>query len=252
VYLWNESEVKSAQVVGLDRVSDLALLKISHNKPLPFLQLADSDAVEVGEFAVAIGNPFGLNHSLTDGLISAKHRRLHEGKAGQYEDFLQTSAQINPGNSGGPLIDLRGAVVGVNTAIIAGGQGIGFAVPSNLAKEVVPHLLSYGRVMASYIGVEIGEVTQDLAKRMGLKETQGGLIANVVAGGPADRAGLRKDDLILAVNKSEVHDSTALARTLSLLIAERPAALTVLRGGKQMQITLTPAAAPRDAESGRK
>ncbi|NLH48521.1 MAG: trypsin-like serine protease [Myxococcales bacterium] len=252
VYLWNESEVKTAQVVGIDRVSDLALLKISHSKPLPFLQLADSDSVEVGEMAVAIGNPFGLNHSLTDGLISAKHRRLHEGKAGQYEDFLQTSAQINPGNSGGPLLDLHGAVVGVNTAIIAGGQGIGFAVPSNLAKEVVPHLLSYGRVRASYIGIEVGEVTPDLAKRMELSEARGGVVTDVIAAGPAERAGLAKNDIILAVNKTQVHDAAALARTVSLLIADRPAVLTVLRGGKQIKITLTPIMAPADRETGRK
>jgi len=244
IFLWQESEVCAAQLVGMDVASDLALLKIERRQPLPFLTLADSDAVAVGEMAAAIGNPFGLEHSITDGLISAKHRRLHEGRQGYFEDFLQTSAAINPGNSGGPLLNLHGEVVGVNTAVVEGGTGIGFAAPSNLVREVVPHLIRAGRVIPSRVGVEIEETTAELAARLHLPERRGGVVKAVAPGSPAEQAGLRPWDAILAVNGRPVYDAVALMRTISLLIADRPATLLILRDGRQFETKVTPIVAP--------
>jgi serine protease Do len=251
VFLWQESEVRVARLVGLDVASDLALLKIEYKQPLPFLTLADSDAAAVGEMAAAIGNPFGLEHSVTNGLISAKHRRIHEGRQGAFEDYLQTSAQINPGNSGGPLLNLYGEVVGVNTAVVQGGQGIGFAVPSNLVKEILPHLMRAGRVVSCYVGAEIVEAAPDEAARLQLPNRRGGEIKSVVAGGPAAQAGLRAGDVVVRVNGRQVYDSLALLRTLSLLIADRPATLTVLRNGRQQDVKITPVVAARDTTGGR-
>ncbi|MDP8222173.1 MAG: trypsin-like peptidase domain-containing protein [Candidatus Lernaella stagnicola] len=240
VFLWQTSEVKSASVIGLNRAADLALLKIQHDQPLPYLPLADSDRVRVGEIVVAVGNPFGLQHSLTDGLISAKHRRLHKGTQARYEDFLQTSAQINPGNSGGPLLNLNGEVVGVNTAIVAGGQGIGFAVPSNLIKGVVPHLMRHGRVIPAYIGVGIDEITPDLARRLQLDEATGALVDIVEPGSPAAKGGLAKGDVVVAVNGKPVRDATALGRMIALLRVGEPATLTVVRNDRRTQIRVIP------------
>jgi len=146
IFLWKTSEVKNARLIGIDRSYDLALLKIEDDEPLPYLPLADAGLVQVGEMVVAIGNPFGLQHTLTNGLISAKDRKLPKEVKGSEYSFLQTSALINPGNSGGPLINLRGETVGVNTAVAAGSQGIGFAVPINLVKEILPYLMHSGRV----------------------------------------------------------------------------------------------------------
>ena len=146
IFLWKTSEVKKARLIGIDRPSDLALLKIESKQPLPYLPLADANSVRVGEMVIAIGNPYGLQHSLTDGLISAKNRKMPSESKDSCNYFLQTSALINPGNSGGPLINLQGEVVGVNTAIVAGSQGIGFAVPCDLIKEIVPHLMRSGKV----------------------------------------------------------------------------------------------------------
>jgi serine protease Do len=146
VILWETTEVRQAQLIGLDQASDLAVLKITNDKPLPYLPLAEAESVRVGDMVVAIGNPYGLQHTLTSGLISAKNRKLPEEIRENEYQFLQTSALINPGNSGGPLINLRGEVVGVNMAIVAGSQGIGFAIPTDLVRDIVPHLMRSGRV----------------------------------------------------------------------------------------------------------
>lgn len=237
VFLWQEDQVEAARLIGLDRISDLALLKIEHDKPLPFIRFADSDAVQIGEFVVAIGNPFGLAHSLTNGLISAKHRRLHEDMRGRYEDYLQTSAQINPGNSGGPLLNLRGEMVGVNTATVQGGQAIGFAVPSNLVREVIPHLVRSGAVRRAYIGVTLADLT---AQQRASLAHGGALISDVENDSPAATAGLRRGDMIVSINGRSVYDAVACSRTLTLLIAEREAKLKVVRNGETRSVAVTP------------
>jgi serine protease Do len=246
VFLWQISEVKKAKIVGIDRASDVALLKISHRDPLPYLPLADSDAVRVGEIVVAVGNPFGLQHSLTDGLISAKHRRLHKDQRARYEDFLQTSAQINPGNSGGPLLNLHGEVVGVNTAVVAGGQGIGFAVPANLIKGIVPHLMRSGRVQPAYVGVVVDEITPELARRLRLAKDVGAIIDEVRADGPAEKAGLLAGDVILAVGDQPVRDAASLGRMIALLRIGEPAELTIIRSERRRTITIVPTRPPAD------
>jgi len=239
IFYWQENQVKTARLIGFDATSDLALLKVDHPKSMPFLPLADSDAVRVGEVVVAIGNPFGLDHSLTNGLISAKHRRLHEGGQGVYEDFLQTSAQINPGNSGGPLLDLAGAVVGVNSAMVEGGQAIGFAVPSNLLREVIPHLVRAGGVRLAFIGLQLSDLPPDLSARLNVEG--GALVTGVNPAGPAQQAGLRAGDVLLEINGRPVYDSPAATRTLRLLIAGRPAQLTVLRDRQRLGLRIVPA-----------
>ena len=240
IFYWQTNEVKNAMLIGIDRTSDLALLKVDHKEPVPFLPLADSDAVRIGEWVIAVGNPFGLDHSLTNGLISAKHRRLQEGRRGMWEDYLQTNAQINPGNSGGPLVDLFGAVVGVNTATVRGGQGIGFAVPSNLTKEVIPHLVRAGRVQRAFVGVLLADVTGNIARSLGVPAGTGAVISRVERSSPAESAGLRANDVLLAVNGRQVHDAIGGMRTLSLLISGRKVKLTVSREGKKLSLMLVP------------
>jgi serine protease Do len=239
IFYWRENQVKTARLIGFDATSDLALLKVEEVQATPYLLLADSDAVRVGEMVVAIGNPFGLDHSLTNGLISAKHRRLHEGGQGLYEDFLQTSAQINPGNSGGPLLDLNGAVVGVNTAIVEGGQAIGFAVPSNLLREVLPHLVRTGGVRPAYVGAKVSDPAPDFAAGQGVNG--GALVTGVSSPSPALDAGLRAGDVLLEINGRPVYDAPAATRTLRLLIVGRPAQLTVLRERRRVHLSLVPA-----------
>jgi len=241
VYLWQQSDVKTARLVGLDRRSDLALLKIRPDEAVPYLALARSDEARVGEIVVAIGNPFGLQHSLTDGLISAKHRQIHKGQKALYEDFIQTSAAINPGNSGGPLLNLRGEVVGVNTATIQGGQGIGFAVPSDLVRDIVPHLMRAGRVQPAYIGVQLNFETSE-----GIAAATGGEVLEVQPGGPADQAGLRSKDVVTAVNGRPVRDGVALGRMVSLLPIGQTATLTVKRGRETVTLRITPRQPPSE------
>ena len=182
-----------ATVVGRDPKTDIALIKIDSDADLPVVRMGDSDKLEVGEWVVAIGNPFGLEQTVTAGIISAKGRVIG---AGPYDDFLQTDASINPGNSGGPLFNLEGEVIGINTAIVAGGTGIGFAIPINMAKRLLPQLKS-GRVQYGYLGVYIQDLTPELAQSFGLKEPRGVLISEVVPGSAAETGGLKKGDVVL-------------------------------------------------------
>ncbi len=229
----------SAKVIGRDPKSDIAVVKIEA-KALPVVSLADSDKVEVGDVVLAIGNPFGVGQTVTEGIVSAKDR----GNMGieDYEDFIQTDAAINPGNSGGALVDVDGRLIGINTAILSGSggsQGVGFAVPSDLARNVMDSLIKYGHVTRGYLGVMIQDVTPGLAKEFKLKESNGALVGDVVPKGPADMAGIKDGDVVLAFDGKPVTDS----RHLKLIVAETKPGSTVpvkiLRDGAARTLEVT-------------
>src|SRR5205814_6687140 len=186
----------TAQIVGRDSKTDIAVLKIKADKPLPFVSLGDSNAAQIGDWVIAVGNPFGLGGSVTTGIISARGRDIHSGP---YDDFLQIDAPINRGNSGGPTFNLKGEVIGINTAIYSpngGSVGIGFAIPANLAKPVIEQLREHGKVSRGWLGVQIQEVTPAIARNLGLPSDHGALVADVTKGGPAEKAGLQQGDVI--------------------------------------------------------
>jgi serine protease Do len=226
-----------ATIKGRDPKTDLALIQITNPpKDLPFLVLGDSEATRVGDWVLAVGNPFGLSHTVTQGIISAKGRVIG---AGPYDNFLQTDASINPGNSGGPLLNLKGEVVGINTAILASGQGIGFATPSNLAKGIIPQLMSKGKVVRGMIGVQVQVVTPELAKSFGLPEPKGALVAEVNPGTPAEKAGLHREDIIIEYNGHPIHEMNELPRLVAETAPGTPVTLKVLRQGKEKTFNLT-------------
>jgi serine protease Do len=229
----------TAKVVGRDPKSDVAVVKIDAND-LPVVIMADSDKVQVGDVVVAIGNPFGVGQTVTTGIVSATGR----GNLGieDYEDFIQTDAAINPGNSGGALVDVEGRLIGINTAIYSrsgGNQGIGFAIPSGLARNVMDSLISYGSVARGYLGVMIQDVTPALAKEFRLKDSSGALVGDVVPKGPADKAGLKDGDVVLEYNGKKVVDS----RRLRLAVGETKPGTTVpvkiLRDGSSKTLDVT-------------
>ena len=234
VFLKNEKEY-DAQIVGRDANTDIALIKIMSEDDFPVIQLGDSDALRVGQWVVAIGNPFGLGHTVTAGIVSAKGRVIGSGP---YDDYIQTDASINPGNSGGPLLNMQGQVIGINTIIIAGGTGIGFAIPVNLAKEVVAQLKDSGEVTRGWLGVSIQDLPKDLADYFGIKDRQGVLIADVVPGDPAAEAGVRAQDIVLEINDEKVKDSKALLKKVAQLKVGTTARLKILRNGKTKLITV--------------
>ncbi|MGE3537138.1 MAG: DegQ family serine endoprotease [Candidatus Tectimicrobiota bacterium] len=229
-------EELDATLVGRDPKTDLALIKVKSAKPLPTVPFGSSDALEVGEWVLAIGNPFGLGHTVTSGIVSAKGRIIG---AGPYDDFIQTDASINPGNSGGPLFNMRGEVIGINTAIVAGGQGIGFAIPINLAKEVLLQLHDKGTVTRGWLGVAIQGIGPDLVKAFNLEDTHGALVAEVVSDGPAAKAGLQRGDVIIGFNGTKVQDSTELPRLVAALAPGTKSQVEVVRSGKKMSIPVT-------------
>lgn len=204
----------SGKVVGKDSMTDIAVVKIDASN-LPTITLGDSDAARVGEFVIAIGNPYGLSHTVTIGVLSAKGRPISAGDSGrEYENFLQTDAAINPGNSGGPLLNLKGEVIGINTAILPYAQGIGFAVPINMAKSILDQLISKGRVTRAWLGVYIQEVTQEIAEKFGLEQNQGALVADIAPNSPAERAGLSRGDIILRIDGKEIQGVAELQKTV--------------------------------------
>jgi len=232
-------EEYQATIVGTDEKTDLALIKIDAKHPLPVLPLGNSTDLRVGDWVVAIGNPFGLEQTVTIGIVSAKGRVIG---AGPYDDFIQTDASINPGNSGGPLLNLQGEVVGVNTAIFSrggGNIGIGFAIPIDLAKTVVAQLRETGTVTRAWLGVMIQPVTQELARSFGLQETRGALVAEVTPGSPAAQVGIQRGDIIVEFNGTAIRDS----HELPPLVAQSPvgsrAKVTVLRDGKERTFSVT-------------
>jgi serine protease Do len=225
-----------AEVKGTDEKLDLAVLKVDVKGGLPVAQLGDSDTIQVGEWVMAIGNPFGLNQTVTAGIVSAMGRVIGSGP---YDDFIQTDASINPGNSGGPLFNAEGRVIGINTAIIAGGQGIGFAIPINMAKGVLPQLEEKGKVTRGWLGVGIQHVTTELAQSFGVEGEKGALVADVTKDSPADKAGLKSGDIILEFDGKEIQEMNNLPRLVAATPVGKKVKLKILRNGKPEVMTAT-------------
>jgi len=223
-----------AKVVGKDARTDLALLKVDASG-LPVLPLGDSDKLEVGELVLAIGNPFGLEHSVSLGIVSRKGRAL--GSAGTFTDYIQTDASVNPGNSGGPLLNMRGEVIGINTAVIPNRQ-VAFAIPINLAKSLLPELQTRGRIAWGFLGVSIQDVTQELAKAMGVPDVKGALVNNVLAGQPAEVAGIKRGDIIVQFDGKAISTVRALQRAVSFTPVGKQVEVQIFRGGKLETMTV--------------
>ncbi len=227
----------TATVKGRDPLTDLALLQIdSKETNFPYLTLGDSDKIRVGDWVVAIGNPFGLGHTVTQGIISAKGRIIG---AGRYDNFLQTDAAINPGNSGGPLLNLDGQVVGINTAIVATGQGIGFAIPANMVKNIIEQLETKGKVIRGMLGVQVQVVTPEIAKAFGMSEPRGALVAEVHPGTPAEKAGVKREDIIIEYNGTPIHEMNELPRLVAATPPGTKATIKVLRNGKEISLPIS-------------
>ncbi len=237
-----------ATVAGRDESGDIALLRVKSDKPLPALTFGDSSVLRVGDWVLAIGNPFGLGGTVTAGIISARGRDIHEGP---YDDFIQTDAPINRGNSGGPLFDMDGRVIGINTAIYSpsgGSIGIGFAIPSNMAKLVVAQLREFGHPRRGWLGVRIQEVTPDIAENLGLHHSAGALIAAVNPGGPAEKSHLQSGDVVLKFNGIDVKDMRALPRIVADSDVGKQVPVEIWRGGKPMKLDVTLDEKPDDVQ----
>jgi serine protease Do len=238
-----------ARLLGTDPRTDIAVLKIETNLPLQAVPFANSDALEVGDWVVAIGNPFGLGGSVTAGIVSARGRNIGQGN---YDDFIQTDAAINRGNSGGPLFNLRGEVVGINTAIYSpsgGSIGIGFSIPSNLARNIVNQLKDTGRVSRGWLGVNIQQVTDEIAESLSLPGgTRGALIARVPEDGPAAKGGIRNGDVVLRFNGQEVREMRNLPRIVADTRAGSTVPVVVWRNGKEETLQVTVGELPAEAQ----
>jgi serine protease Do len=227
-----------AKVVGRDPKTDIAVIKVDVKGPLVAASLGDSDRIEVGEWVMAIGNPFGLDSTVTSGIVSGTGRHIGQGP---YDSFIQTDASINPGNSGGPLINMRGEVIGINTAIFSrtgGNIGIGFAIPINLAKELLPQLRGKGRVTRGYLGVLIQKVTPEIAESLGMNSPRGALVANVSRDGPAEKAGVKIGDVIVEFDGREVKDSGELPIIVARTPVDKKVGVKVLRDRKEVPLTV--------------
>jgi serine protease Do len=228
--IMSDGKEYEAEIVGKDPNTDLALIKIKSGKDFPVVALGDSDGLNVGEWVVAIGNPFGLEQTVTAGIVSAKGRVIGSGP---YDDFIQTDASINPGNSGGPLISMNGKVVGINTAIIASGQGIGFAIPVNLAKGIIKQLETRGEVTRGWLGVGIQDITKEIADYYSLKDEKGVLVQQVFPGDPADKAGINPKDIILEIDGKPVENSRELTRIIAGIMVGETISIKGLREGRE-------------------
>jgi Do/DeqQ family serine protease len=236
----NDNRTLDAKVVGSDSPSDLALLKVNASN-LPVLSLGDSNRVRVGDVVLAIGNPLGIGQTVTMGIISAKGRQTGLSN-GSFEDFLQTDAPINQGNSGGALVNINSELVGINSQILSpsgGSIGIGFAIPSNMARTVMDQLTKSGKVRRGQLGIYVQKITSDIAASSGVKEGKGLLVAQVQAGGAAERAGIRKGDVITSLNGVEVNDPNTFRNQVASTAPGTEVTLTILRGGKEQQVRAT-------------
>ncbi|MBI3249996.1 MAG: DegQ family serine endoprotease [Deltaproteobacteria bacterium] len=234
----SDKEEYEAKVIGSDEKTDIALIKINVKHSLSFVPLGKSADLQVGDWVIAIGNPFGLEQTVTAGIVSAKGRVIG---AGPYDDFIQTDASINPGNSGGPLLNLKGEVVGINSAIFSqggGNIGIGFAIPIDLARSIVAQLKDKGKVTRGWLGVAIQSVTPELAKSFGLKEPLGALVAEVTKDGPAEKSGIERGDVIVAFNGTTIKDSHELPARVARTPVGEKAEVSILRGGKERTISV--------------
>ena len=232
ITLADQKEYKG-RIVGTDPQTDIAVVKIDAHESFPAATLGNSDDLNVGDWVVAIGNPFGLDRTVTAGIVSAKGRVIG---AGPYDNFIQTDASINPGNSGGPLLNMQGEVVGINTAIVAQGQGIGFAIPVNTVKPMIPELETKGKVTRGFLGVNIQAITPALAKSLGLPDQKGALVADVNPDTPAAKAGIKRGDVIVAFNGKEVTDSQSLPAMVAATPVDQEATVTVNRQGQTLQL----------------
>ena len=233
----DDMELK-AKLIGQDKLTDLALLKVEYKEDLPFVKFADSDKARVGHSVIAIGNPFGLGGTVTSGIISAFNRDINSGP---YDSFIQTDASINKGNSGGPLFNINGEVVGINSAIFSptgGSVGIGFSIPANLAKPIIAQLKKYGKTQRGWLGVRIQEITPDIAKSLGLKKEEGVLISMVNPGEPAEKAGIKAGDVIIEFNSKKIKDVRSLQRTVAESAVSSSAKVKVWRNKKMKTLTV--------------
>jgi serine protease Do len=224
-----------AKIIGTDSKTDIALIKIKPDNGLPTVEIGDSDVVRVGEWVIAIGNPFGLEQTVTAGIVSAKGRVIG---AGAYDNFIQTDASINPGNSGGPLFNMQGKVIGINTAIVAQGQGIGFATPINMAKSILADLKTKGKVTRGWLGISIQDISEDIAKSMNYKNKGGVLVTDVFKDDPADKAGLKVGDIITEINGKAIKDTHDLLLTIAALHVGEKASIKALRDSKEISFQL--------------
>ena len=235
----------NAKLVGSDERTDLALLKLENARNLPTVKFGNSDKLNVGDRVVAIGNPFGLDHTVTSGIVSAKERVIG---AGPYDDFIQTDASINPGNSGGPLFNLRGEVIGINTAIVPRGQGIGFAIPSSLAGSLIDTLRSEGRVIRGWLGIVPQPLDKELARAFGVKNKEGALVANVQPDSPADKAGLKAGDVIIKMGKKKLKNARQIYTDVATLKPGQIVRFVILRDGRKKTLSVKMGKRPDDIE----
>ena len=230
----SDNEEYKASIMGKDDNTDIALIKIDSNRDdFPVAVLGDSNALEIGDWVIAIGNPFGFGNTLTQGIVSAKARVIG---AGPYDNFIQTDAAINPGNSGGPLINMDGQVIGINTAIVSSGQGIGFAIPINMAKQILLELKDTGEVARGWLGVAIQEVSPEIARAVGLDEARGAMVSAVYPDDPADKAGVEKGDIILEINSESIDDPRGLTRLIGSLKPDAKVVIVVWRDAKKVEL----------------
>jgi Do/DeqQ family serine protease len=234
----------TAKLVGRDPKTDIAVLKVDARRPLPAAELGDSDHLRVGQWAIAIGNPFGLDRTVTVGIISAT-ARTRVGVT-QYDNFIQTDASINPGNSGGPLLNIDGKVIGINTAIVAAGQGIGFSIPINQARDVMQQLITRGKVVRGWLGIAIQDVTDQLSGSFGVKEREGVLVAEVMKGSPAEAAGLKAGDVIVDLSGTPIKEVPDLQRRIAAIRPGQTMKLTVIRDKKPVSVTVKIGEMPAD------
>ena len=234
-----------AKIIGTDAKTDIALIKIKPSNSLPVVEIGDSDKVKVGEWVIAIGNPFGLEQTVTAGIVSAKGRVIG---AGPYDNFIQTDASINPGNSGGPLFNMEGKVIGINTAIVAQGQGIGFAIPMNMAKSILGDLKTKGKVTRGWLGISVQDITDEIAKNLNHKDKSGALVSDVFKGDPADKAGIKAGDIVTEINGKPIKDTHDLLLTIAAMHVGEKVSIKALRDGKEMMFQVVVAERKDKAE----